>query len=420
MSSTSHVLLYAPELFGHPQVYCAVIGRVLIEAGCDVTVAAGHDAGTVWDDWHALAPLRDEPRMRFEDTRGFSAAGEPRLTAEEFRALQQRTKAEATLFIEGDRFEEQFRRIGTGDAPPLRGRNCAIFANTCLWYPGEDPYTGLREPILGPTVRRTLGRLKRRLFERKASARYFYETVLAKKGVVDAIITKDERVTEAFGEPFHCMPEIYRVFEPSPDRRLGDWDRHAEPIRRLIERGGAENAVLFFGAGAYYKGYDLFLKFLHLEPSAYGVHAGIRGGGSRRYMYDVRPLRRSLLDQGRLYETDGYVESDDLIDLLFQSIERFVSTHRLTLSSGTVLQALEAGKPVLTPDRGLVGWRTEQHGLGMTYAYLDAADLADKWRAFRATPADSYRPAIDAFMQRFSRERVTRFFTRILLEGGAP
>ncbi len=106
--------------------------------------------------------------------------------------------------------------------------------------------------------------------------------------------------------------------------------------------------------------------------------------------------------------------SSDLVALLFRDIGRFVSTHRLTLSSGTLLQALEAGKSVLTPETGLVGWRTREFKLGGTYAYGDRMDLAAKWTAFKAGALDAEASNIQSFMRRFSREQTTRFFTDIL------
>ena len=51
------------------------------------------------------------------------------------------------------------------------------------------------------------------------------------------------------------------------------------------------------------------------------------------------------------------------------------ATHRLALSSSTVIQALELGKPVLVPDRGLLGHRVRTNHLGAVYRYEDLDDL---------------------------------------------
>jgi len=50
-------------------------------------------------------------------------------------------------------------------------------------------------------------------------------------------------------------------------------------------------------------------------------------------------------------------------------------------SSGIMLQAAAAGRPVLVPDRGLMAWRTRRFGLGETFA---DGDLAGMRRGFRS------------------------------------
>ena len=106
--------------------------------------------------------------------------------------------------------------MAAGDAPRLRGRNLGIFANTAEWYPGEDSFTGKRRRILAPTVRTTLGNIKRAVFARKKSARHFYEKVLLRHGVLDEIFVKDERLAAWYGPPVYWMPEISRPV-PAPE-----------------------------------------------------------------------------------------------------------------------------------------------------------------------------------------------------------
>ncbi len=413
-----NVLLYAPILTGHPQVYCRVLGDILLEAGHDVIIAAASEAATAWRDWCDFAPFADVEKICFVDTRSISSNREAHLTAEELVDLQKHYAIDSTLFIEGDWFREQFIRIGEGIAPRLHGRNAAICSRVNHWYPGEDAYTGRPFPLFGPTLRQTLGRAKRAVINRKESDRYFYETVLCKKGVVDSLIVKDERITEKYGPPIYWMPEIYRVFDDvSENEKKADWDTFAEPIREYIQNAGAENVLLYFGTGTWYKGYDYFLKLAELDSTTFALHAGAPERKKPKPMaFDTEALCNILREQGRLFETNAFVESQALVNMLFHSIERFVSTHRLTLSSGTMLQALEAGKPVLVPGTGLVGWRTETFGLGRTYNYLDENDLARAWKAFREEPVALYQENTKKYMERFSRDAVRAFFLARLCE----
>ncbi len=410
-------LIYAPELSGHPQVYCRVIARALLDAGHPVAIACPADPADWQTRWHMLRPLAGDGRVRCIDIRRTTEAPRGALKAEQLLHIQRECDADATLFIDADLFGTEFRRIAAGEAPRLRGRICAIFARASEWFPGEDAYTGQPAPVVKPTLRHAMGRIKRAIFNRGQSPRYFYEHVLIESGILDALVVKDERIARRFGEPVRWMPEIYRIFDAQPEERRGpDWDRYAEPIRRYIERVGPDKVLLYFGEGAWYKGYDYFLKLAQMDEGCFALHAGApeRGEKGKPYRYDVITLRQELLRQGRLFETSAFIGSGDLMGLVFGKIDHFASTHRLTLSSATMLQALEMGKPVLTPGSGLVGWRTREFKLGATYAYGDMADLAEKWRVFRTGAFDATASGIRSFMARFSRERTERFFVDLI------
>lgn len=411
------VLLYAPDFTGHPQVYCRVIARALLDAGERVVIAGPSDVEGWRARWPALRPLADEPAVSACDIRRHGAVAHGGLTAEQLIEIQRATGADVTLFIHADDFETQFRRIAAGAAPRLRGRVCAIFSHTCRWYPGEDPYTG-RSTRPGWNPRRWLGHARRALFRDEEAPRYFFEQVLLRQRTVDAVIVKDERVAERYGPPVRWMPEIYRVFDLRPEERRGaDWERFAGPIRECFDRAGAANVLLYFGTAAWYKGYDWWLRLALSDDAAFALHAGApdRREPGKTYDLDIEAARRELLRQGRLYETGAFVESADLIELLFGSVRWFVSTHRLTLSSGTMLQALEQGAPVLTADTGLVGWRTRTFGLGATYRYGDPEDLLAQWRRCRQATERPASEQLRAYMNRFSRTETERFFVETLL-----
>lgn len=407
-----NILLYSPSMEGHPQVYCRVLTDILLEEGHQVVIAGTGTTEDWFQEYGSLRPLLGRSRVWFENTKKRSRQNAAELTAEELKMLQEDMRIDSTLFVEGDYFSDQFRRIAEGEAPRLKGWNAAIFSLTSKWYPGEDAYSGEKLTGIGGTLRQTIGHIKRTVFNRKQSENYFYETLLIRRRVVDSLIVKDERILERYGSRVHWMPEIYRVFEEDAGEQKGnDWEMFADPVRQYIESAGAENVLLYFGTGTWYKGYDFFLKLAEMDSTTYALHAGAPELKKPKPMaFNTSQLRKILREQGRLFETNAYVESSKLVNFLFNSIERFVSTHRLTLSSGTMLQALETGKPVLVPATGLVGRRVQQFGLGKTYQYLDEEDLVRAWREFRREPVDIYRPKIQMFMQRFSREAVRSFF----------
>jgi glycosyltransferase involved in cell wall biosynthesis len=214
------------------------------------------------------------------------------------------------------------------------------------------------------------------------------------------------------------MPVIYKVFGASES----DDDKRQRALLQpgltaFLQRAEPQHRLLFFGTGAWYKGYDCFLELLRLDRSAVGIHAGkgIRHEANKTFAGDPEGTRAALLKEGRLLETGEYVKSAALIDAFFQSIKVFVSPHRLTVSSGTMLQALDAGKPVLVPDSGLVGHRTKRNGLGWTYRYGDIADLHQQWQSAKGADTSGCPSKIRQFMQRFSQTAVEKFFAALLL-----
>lgn len=404
------ILIFAPDLSGHHQVYIRVITRILLDAGHEVVLASPSSRRDWVTRWQTLKPLADHASVQDIDVRKQRVC-----TAEDLEALQRGYRIDATLFTHADYFAGEFRRIADGVAPRLWGRTCAIFSDACEWYPGEDRYTGQRQTLAGKPLRHILGHWKRALLKRRESITFFYETVLLRDRVVDAVCVKDERIAEHFGPPVYWMPEIYRVHDLSPEERRGpDYDQFAEPVIDYIERAGQVNVLLYFGTGAWYKGYDRFLQLAHADTDTFALHAGApdRREPSKSYDVDVGELRQDLLRQGRLFETSSFVDSQDLVDLVFSRIGHFVSTHRLTLSSGTALQALEQGTPLLTPDSGLIGWRTRTFKLGATYAYGNLASLKERWRACRDTPPAMALGHLSNYMQRYSLDEVRSFFLK--------
>lgn len=404
-------MFHTESLQGHPQVYCRVIGEALLARGARVVIAAA-DAHDDWAErWNDLSVFKGDSRV----TVVASPAG---LSAEDLVALQQAHAIDSTLLIEADVLRPQFHRISAGVAPRLRGRVAAIFSRTTEWYPGEDFYSGLPLATVQPGLVNRLRRWNREWFQRERSDRYFFETVLMRKRVIDRIVVKDERIAARFGEPVTWMPEIYKLFNSVDNEvQCREFELWQPRLQDAISRVAPQECLLYFGAGAWYKGYDWFLELLARNPCAFGVHAGsgIRYENGKRFTGTPEATRTRLLAEGRLVETGGYVSSQRLVEWLFSAVPLFVSTHRLTVSSGTMLQALDAGTPVLVPETGLVGYRAGTLGLGLTYKYGDVEDMGRQWARMKTMDLAAARSRGQAFMERFSRAAVDQYFSELLL-----
>jgi hypothetical protein len=412
------ILLYSPDVVGHPSIYCRVIADVLETEPCQVVVAIGFTDEIGLKESPDIQPLSSRPGVQLIETKVFSRTGRPHLTAEELIELQLYFGTDTTLFIEADKSNTEFFRIAAGEAPRLRGRNLGIFAKTPEWYPGEDFFTGEPRSLIAPSVRTTLGNIKRAIFNRRESAQYFYEKIIIQSGVLDEILVKDERLANWRGPPVHWMPEISRpsgLTESS--KESAEFLRRRSELECFLASNQHREPMLYFGDAAYYKGYDLFLEFVTATPSACAIHAG-RSYDARQRSYfrsDVEGLRAQLREQNRLHEINVYVQSRRLKELLFDSVRLYITTHRLALSSSTVIQALELGKPVLVPDRGLLGHRVRKNHLGDVYKYEDLFDLRQKAEKLWRSDLSCFSVLAKSFWQRFSDEAIRQFFSERLL-----
>src|SRR5262245_40819307 len=138
----TRILLYSPDVVGHPRVYCRVIADALAAEPCRVVVAMGFTDELGVNESPDIQPLLSRAKVQLIETRTFSRTRSPHLTAEELVALQVHFAIDTTLFVEADKSKAEFLRIAAGDAPRLHARNLGIFARTAEWYPGEHPYNG--------------------------------------------------------------------------------------------------------------------------------------------------------------------------------------------------------------------------------------------------------------------------------------
>lgn len=412
------VLLYSPEVIGHPRVYCRAIADALQGYPCKIVVAIGFTAECGLSESIDLLPLVDRENLTLVETRLFSESGSSSLTAEEIRSLQCTFAVDVTLFVEADKSNVEFVRIAEGSAPRLLGRNLGIFANTAEWYPGEDSFTGEPIRLVGPTIRATLGRAKRAIFGRKKHPRYFYKHTVIKAGVLDEVLVKDERLAKWFGPPVYWMPEISRPLDTrESDSDDVEFTSRQQELRRFLATNGGREPVLYFGDAAFYKGYDWFLKFVLDNPSTCALHPGRTYDDRERCRFDlnVESMRSALRAQGRLLETNSYVASQRVKALFFSSIRLYITTHRLALSSSTMIQAAEFGKPVLVPDRGLIGHRAKTYGIGDVYGYGDLNDLSTVARGLWSSDLERYEAPLKSFVERFNDDAIATFFRSRLL-----
>lgn len=149
--------------------------------------------------------------------------------------------------------------------------------------------------------------------------------------------------------------------------------------RTPLNPGHEGRRFLFFGQIRAYKGVpDLVLAFRRLEgPHALRIAGRVDGEGLRR------EIESSSEGDARIRLELRYVSDNELAEALAWS-DVVVLPYRDIFTSGSLLMALTAGRPVVAPDRGLI---PEYLGQGAGWLY-DPAAPDGLLRALRAAAGD--------------------------------
>ncbi len=198
---------------------------------------------------------------------------------------------------------------------------------------------------------------------------------------------------------------------PLPDPWTGDFSTGQAEARRALGLPPDAFLYLHYGTSSPRKGLPVVVAATRrLAPGggAALVAAGRildRDGGAGAGL-------RELVAAGGAYLHDRYIE-DAEEPLFFRACDAVVLAYQGHYGSSNVQsRAAAAGRPVVTSDEGLVGWRTRQHGLGLTFRSGSAEELAAALARLRQEGTERYAPALRAYAARHSRES----FRQVLLD----
>ena len=400
------VLIYSSQLAGHRQLFCDVFVDVFLEFGYAVILAVGLSNGA--NRWRHIERHRSNPYVEIIDTQLLSTTKDGKLSVEQIVQIQSEQSVRVTLFPCGDELVHELTAIGNGDAPRLKGSNIGIFGVTEAWFPGEPIFRR------GMTLWERIA-VTRKMVPGQNTVATFFERVLLSKQVLDVVLVKDERVAEAKGSPFFWFPDIYRPLSWNEDATdSAEYDEIVPAYEVFLKDHSGMEPLLYFGVGARYKGYDTLLRLALEDEATCFIMCGTPIK-TEPFIHDVNAMKQRLIEQGRFFDTKRQLDSWRAVDFFFSSIHRFVSTHKIYLSSGTMIQALEAGKPVLVPNRGLLRYRTVSNGVGQVYTPTRFEDLVAAWHEFKQEPTSNYSENIRNFMKRFSCNELFKAMRRVLL-----
>lgn len=398
----SVALLYSPSLQGHRLTYCRVLSDILVGLGFRVVVAGRALEPPVASD-PLLADLANRPGVTVRDLGDPDGAPPAAAVAAQIR----RARAAVTVLTEADDLLDALAGRRRHDAPALGGRLVGLFLRSTNYQYHPRP----------SALSRAKTRLAARRDGRIAEAA-FHDGLLPRRSVLDAALVLDERFALAHARSHQWMPDIFREFgEPSSEAvaETRDWTQR---LAGFLDGCPARPVVVYTGPSDPRRGYDTLLK-LCLDEEGCFLHCGERDLYYEASSGEVRALRAALAARGALLETGGpYLHADTAAAFLQAASCVVLPYRRHDGSSGSMLQALAAGRPVLVPDRGLSAWRVHSFGLGAVYREGDGDDLRRRFRELHDEPGRD-GAGLAEYVQLFSREQVTAAVSRAVLGHGA-
>ncbi|MFJ6346471.1 glycosyltransferase [Pseudarthrobacter oxydans] len=177
--------------------------------------------------------------------------------------------------------------------------------------------------------------------------------------------------TAMFDERVPLQPNLHVL----PDPWSGPFGNSSrKDARRHLDWADEVETILLVGGQDERKGFDVAvtaLKRLHTERA---VRVVLVGRVSRHLQAQLEQLVQTFGDS--FTHVSEYISDEDLAIYFAASSVVLLPYHTaFTSTSGVLVRAAASSTPVVASEHGLVGWRTREHSLGMTFVYPDAKGL---------------------------------------------
>lgn len=385
-----NVLIYSPSFDGHRQVYVFVLAHVLKELGFKIYIA-GNTKQIISNSFY-IDKLKKSPETKIIDTSKYAGGGF-NITPAEFLGLQNECETDLTVFAEADNHISLLVSQISKNKNRFRGKLAGIFLRPFYYY-----QNGLFDK---------LRRLKHLLSKWRNENQLFHEFLLRRFSLLNVALSIDENFV-AHHQYCHWLPDVFQQYadlivqDEKSEQRV--W---IEKLNEFKEKNKGRFLFLYFGTAQFRRGYDILLKMAE-ENGACFIHCGLRNS-NEQYVYDINELRSSLSKNGRLFETDQYIEDPLCIEYFFKSVSHLVLPYRNFFgSSGVMLQALSFGIPILAPENGIMGYRIKKYQLGITYNDKNATSLNTQFDYFKELDPKTFENNIKVYMNYQTAEQLKK------------
>lgn len=383
-------LLSLPELAGHRQVYCRELCDYFLSRDFSVTVAT--DVSRL-QEFNQLDTLAGHSRVHFiRDTWTCEARASEQLRG--LVGVVRESDAEVTFLGEAD------QAIGLLAAqivrPRLRlpGRRVGLFLHSTNYVHSDTcVHTGrLGRAILASSEYRPVS---------LTQPRVFHEIVMRHCTVLDRGLCLDEVFVSKHADRYGWLPDIAATSSDAgaDGTEAAAWDTG---VSEFIAAHRGKPVVVYTGTPQARRGYEVLLQ-LARDVGGCFIHCG-KSDDACGYPPENLEARTALVSGSAILESGMMYRSFETARATLRAATCVVLPYVGHLgSSGVMLQALMAGRPVLVPDEGLMGWRVRNFGVGLTFSPGDLRDMRNKFSILQSTPPKLFADAIGRFLAYFSR-----------------
>ncbi len=361
------VLIFEPHAIGHHGPYLQWMATGLVERGFEVTIVT-------------LPETMAHPSMRALAKTAFNkGAGLQLIGAAAPRALPSGEMGGALSLVAREHaywrlFRAWYKAYANNVSPDvvyLPYLDYCLYAIGLLGSPFDDcPWAGLTmRPsfhyramgVMAP--RPALAGVKKALFFRVLREHHLHKLLTIDEPLAN-YLTDTRKVSNKasfFPEPaeFVELParsEAKRMFSLASERKL----------------------ILLYGAVTARKGVVELLRALATPMFSPVVDVLLAGKVSEPGVLEMlaEPWVRTLRDAGRLKILDRFIEPAEEFTLFAAADIIWLGYWGHYNASGVLVQAANAGRPLLACEEGVLGWQTQRHGLGRTVNPADTAEVA--------------------------------------------
>jgi hypothetical protein len=392
-----NALIYSPIFDGHRQMYVYVLAHVLNELGFDIFIAG--NLKETPNDTSYIERIRKDKWATFIDTSIYPGNGLD-IINEEFIELQNKCKADLTVFAEADHHLPLFNAQVLHRSRRLKGRTIGIFLRPFYFYKRLDFLDRLRYVKHLPS-------------NWKTDTYLFHEYLLKQFRLIDSALYIDENFVSHHSYS-RWLPDVFQGYAEGILGNENSEERiWIDRVNDFKEKNKDRFIFLYFGTAQKRRGYDLLLK-MAVEQDGCFIHCGLNNL-NEKFDQDLGVLKRKLEERERLLETNQFISDPMSIEHFFKSATHIILPYRdFWGSSGVMLQALGYGIPVLVPEEGIMGYRVKKYKLGLTYSNENGS-LSSQLKKFKESSADFFKSSIAEYMKFQTPEQLKKALVNVFM-----